>query len=260
MIERLQSIALTASEIITNRPSFSIEEKYGHANFVTDIDKRVQDAIVSGLTDLLPGSCIIAEEQDNGKLSDLPTWIIDPIDGTTNFIHDYRQSCVSIALLKNREPIIGLVYQPYSQEMFIAEKGKGTTLNGHHVHVSANDYSHALVSIGTSPYNTELAEKSLKLALKYLHECSDIRRSGSAAIDLANVACGRSDFFFEMTLKPWDFAAGALLISEAGGRFITPFCDSEADFSAPHAVFASNLICFDTAFSRFLEYAQGLPV
>jgi len=255
MLEKLSSVALSAGELILARPSFSVEEKAGHANFVTDIDKRVQDVIISGLRGILPSAAIIAEEQDNNSLTDAPTWIIDPIDGTTNFIHDYRQSCVSIALLENRDPVIGLVYQPYSKELFIAEKGKGTKLNGKCVHVSDNDYPHALVSIGTSPYNPELASKSLALALKYLNECSDFRRSGSAAIDLCNVCCGRSDFYFEMILKPWDYAAGALLVTEAGGVFKTPLSQTDADFSKPQAVFASNQICFEQALKRFYEYA-----
>ena len=240
-------IAREAGRIILSFGEFNVEEKEGHANFVTDVDCAVQAYLSKALSDLLPGSAFIGEEQDNEQLTDVPTWVIDPVDGTTNLIHNYRQSAVSIALLEGRQPVLAAVYQPYTDELFFAVKGGGATLNGEKISASAHPFERALVCFGTSPYNAELAERSLKLALAFLKNAADIRRSGSAALDLAHVACGRQDVFFEITLKPWDFAAGALLVTETGGRFMMPFEDGEIRFDCPRGILAANSKCADRA-------------
>ena len=137
-------------------------------------------------------------------------------------IHDYRMSAVSVALCRNQVPVLGVIWQPYTRELFWAEAGSGAFLNGLPIHVSATPFREALVAVGTSPYYEELEKASLAMALDFLHECADLRRSGSAAVDLAYLACGRHDIFFEMNLKPWDFAAGSLIVQEAGGEIMNP--------------------------------------
>lgn len=244
----LESVIRSAGAMILRRPSFTVSEKEGHANFVTDIDQAVEKHLISGLTSLLPGSQVISEEKDNDSLTDAFTWIIDPVDGTTNMIHDYRCSAVSIALMQDRHPVIGMVFQPYSDELFSAVLGHGAFLNGKPIHVSDTPFDKALVAFGTSPYHPSLAEASMSLALGFLRSCADIRRSGSAAMDLASVACGRQDVYFELTLKPWDFAAGSLLVTEAGGCFCTLSPDSaNSVWSKDAGVLASNKACFDPA-------------
>lgn len=255
MKQALIRILKETDALILKTRSFAIEEKEGHANYVTTVDEGVEALLEKQLLQLLPGSKLIGEEQDNEPLGDGYTWIIDPLDGTTNFIHDYRFSAVSIALLKDRQPVIGAIYQPYAQELFYAEKGKGAELNGRPIHVSAQDFGHALVGFGTSPYHAEQAKKTLEIALGYLQNAADIRRCGSAALDLAYVACGRQDVFFELNLKPWDVAAGALLITEADGVFEMPFCDG-TDFSQPNAIFASNQTAYKEARELFDSYFE----
>ena len=240
-------IAREAGRIIRDADDFRVEEKEGHGNFVTTVDCAVQDYLFGALAELLPGSCFIGEEQENDALTDAPTWVIDPVDGTCNLIHDYRQSAVSIALLENKRPALAAIYQPYTDELFFAVKGCGATLNGKKISVSSHPFSRALVCFGTSPYHPALAERSMKLALSFLLSAADIRRSGSAALDLANVACGRQDVFFEITLKPWDFAAGALLVTEAGGRLLMPFEDGEIRFDCSRGILATNAPCMDEA-------------
>ena len=247
LAQDVQAIARHAGQIIRDAGCYDVEQKDGHANFVTSVDKAVQDYLSAALQSSLPGSRFIGEEQDNDALTDAPTWIIDPVDGTTNLIHDYRQSAVSIALCENGEPVLAAVYQPYSDEMFFAEKGRGATLNGQPIRVSTTDFDRALVGFGTSPYRAELAQKSMALALAFLTRCADIRRSGSAALDLAHVACGRLDVFFEMTLSPWDYAAGALLVTEAGGQFTMPFGDGAVRFDRPQGVLAASNTCAQAA-------------
>ena len=249
--ETLQSgvsrIAREAGRMILSFGEFRVDEKEGHGNFVTTVDCAVQDYLFTALTELLPDSRFIGEEQENDALTDAPTWVIDPVDGTCNLIHNYRQSAVSIALLENKQPVLGAVYQPYTDELFFAIKGCGATLNGEKISVSSHPFDHALTCFGTSPYHPALAERSMKLALEFLLQTADIRRSGSAALDLANVACGRQDIYFEITLKPWDFAAGALLVTEAGGQLLMPFEDGEIRFDCSRGILAANALCIDEA-------------
>ena len=161
MKERLMQIARTAGDLFTARSLSRIDQKEGHANFVTNIDREVEEYLQQALLSLVPGSQVIGEEKENGALSDAPTWIVDPVDGTTNLIHDYRCSAVSIALCENRKPVAGLIWHPYTQEMFYAEAGRGAVMNGKEIHVSEAPFDKALIAIGTAPYYTELAEKML---------------------------------------------------------------------------------------------------
>lgn len=246
MKNALLSIVRRAGEIILNAEAFRVEQKEGHANFVTNVDEEVQRFLISELTALLPGSLIIGEEQENDALTDAPTWVIDPLDGTTNFIHDYRFSAISVALLKNRIPVTGIVYQPYNQEMFFAEKGRGAELNGKPIRVSSTGLEQAIVGFGTSPYEPELAEKSMQAALWFLQHAADVRRCGSAALDLAYVAAGRQEVYFELILRPWDYAAGSLLVTEAGGSFDMPELPVH-DYNQTTAVLASNSTCASLA-------------
>ena len=246
MIQSLKSIMQQAGEIILRSESFRVEAKEGHANFVTSVDEEVQRFLIAELQKLLPGSLIIGEEQENEPLTDAPTWVIDPLDGTTNFIHNYRFSAISVALLENRQPVLGAVYQPYTKELFHAEKGKGAFLNGQSIHVSDTSMERALIGFGTSPYEEELAEKSMKAALYFLQHAADIRRGGSAALDLAYVAAGRHDVYFELILRPWDFAAGALLVQEAGGCFAMPELEC-VDYGRTAGVLAASAKCMKTA-------------
>ena len=241
--EDVRAIARQAGRLILDFGAYDVEQKEGHANFVTTVDKAVQDYLADALPKALPGSRFIGEEQDNDALTGEPTWIIDPVDGTTNLIHNYRQSAVSIALCEGGEPVMAAVYQPYTDELFFARKGCGATLNGQPIRVSSTPFERALVGFGTSPYHAALAERSMKTALAYLQRCADIRRSGSAAVDLAHVACGRIDVFFELILQPWDYAAGALLVTEAGGQFMMPFSPDGLNFGRPQGILAVNAAC-----------------
>ena len=251
MREKLMEIAVAAGDLFSSRSLSRIDRKEGHANFVTNIDREVEEYLQQALLSLVPGSQIIGEEKENGALTDAPTWIVDPVDGTTNLIHDYRCSAVSIALCENRKPVAGLIWQPYMKEMFYAEAGRGATLNGSEIHVSGRPFDKALVAFGTAPYHTELAEKSMKLALAFLRSCADVRRSGSAAIDLAYLACGRHDAFFELNLKPWDYAAGSLIVREAGGVVTIPQDGGELRYDRSAAILASSAAIAEQAAAVF---------
>ncbi len=246
MIQRLKEIARTAGGMFSSHRLSSVDEKEGHANFVTNIDQEVEEYLQESLLRLLPGSRIIGEEKENDVLSDDPTWVVDPVDGTTNLIHDYRCSAVSIALCEGKEPVLGMVYQPYSDELFFAEKGKGAFLNDRPIHVADYPFQKALVAFGTAPYDAELRDQSMRIASGFMHSCADIRRSGSAALDLACLACGRHDIFFELRLRPWDYAAGSVLVREAGGVFKLPLVE-KASYDLTTAVLAAAPGCLEGA-------------
>ena len=181
-------------------------------------------------------------------MTDAYTWVVDPLDGTYNFIRSRGCSCVSIGLLKDKRPVLGLVYQPYTDELYSAIRGEGAFLNDQPIHVTHNPLEKALTAIGTAPYYAELADATCYCLHEFLTRGGDIRRVGSAAIDCCDVACGRADIFCELELSPWDFAAGALLIEEAGGVFMMPYNEGErVDFSRPAAILATNAECRDAA-------------
>ena len=258
MRDALLAIVRHAGEIIRRREKMIVEEKEGHANFVTTIDENVQAYLLSALSELRPDAVAIGEEKINDALTEAYTWVVDPVDGTTNLIHDFRFSAISIALLRHRRPVVGAVYNPYTDEFFYAEKGKGATLNGKPIHASQYALDKALVCFGTSPYSAELARISLDMAYAFLRRAADIRRCGSAALELAYLACGRHDVFFELSLKPWDYAAGALLVTEAGGTFEMPLSASGVDFSKNTAILATNGVCLHEVHEVYDLFAAQL--
>ena len=262
MKDQLIRIAREAGGFFQKKEMTSVVSKEGHANYVTNIDCKVQAFLEEKLPALLPGSAFIGEEKENQALTDAPTWIVDPLDGTTNMIHDYHMSAVSIALCRDKKPVAGLIWQPFSQELFYAEKGGGAFLNGRPIHVSETPFGEALAAIGTAPYYEELEKAGMALAWDYLHECADIRRSGSAALDLAYLACGRHDLFFELRLKPWDYAAGSLIVQEAGGEVQMPLAGGEMNYDLSTVVLAATPTCMPRAqevFRRHFPQAKFVP-
>lgn len=256
MLEQLEAVVRRIGQTVVTAAELSVTEKEGHANFVTDMDVRVQRMLMEELSALLPDAAFICEEKENEKLSEGETWIVDPIDGTTNLIHHYHHSALSVALLRNRKPVLACVYNPFTEELFSAEKGHGAWLNGKRIAVSHRPLNNALIGFGTAPYYEDLSRATMKIAYRLLHEAGDLRRSGSAALDLAYVACGRMDAFFELRLKPWDIAAGALLVTEAGGVFTMPL-NEKVDFDLSTAVIASNVECLEGLCQIVLEEAAG---
>ena len=240
--EALIAIAKEAGAMMRRSHDAASHEKEGHYNFVTDTDVAVQAYLKSALLTLCPGARFYAEEQENEPLTDAPTFVVDPIDGTINYMRLRHMSAVSIGYLEGRQPVMAVVYNPYANELFYARKGRGAFLNGQPIRVSDLLYNMALVELGTSPYDAELAKQTMAAAGRFLSECGDLRRSGSAAIDLCGVACGRADIFFELRLRPWDVAAGALIVEEAGGRFISLGHDAPF-FEAACGMLACNAAC-----------------
>jgi myo-inositol-1(or 4)-monophosphatase len=202
--------------------SKGIEHK-GEIDIVTDADKRSEKLIVDLLTGRFPNHSILAEEGTNKIHESEFKWIIDPLDGTTNFAHDYPMFCVSVALEKRGEIVVGAVYHPIFEELFVAEKSNGAYFNGRRIQVSkVANLKNALLSTGF-PYDVlEDPHEALQHFESFLHRAQAVRRDGSAALNLCYLAMGRFDGFWELRLKPWDTAAGALIVTEAGGQ-VTDF-------------------------------------
>ena len=188
-------------------------------DFVTEVDRAAEAAIISVLREAYPNHAILAEESGVTKGSqDEFVWIIDPLDGTTNFIHGVPQFAVSIGLKHKGVITQGVVYDPAKNELFTATRGAGAFLNDKRIRVAKRDrIGDALIGTGFPFSKLELLDRYIAMFRKVTPNCAGIRRPGAAALDLAYVAAGRFDGFWEMGLSPWDIAAGSLLIQEAGG-------------------------------------------
>ena len=210
-------------------------------SLVTYVDKTAEKIVVDFLSELIPESGFIAEEGTSNKKGEKYNWVIDPLDGTTNFIHGIPTYCVSIALLKDNELILGVIYEPNQDEMFYAWKNGGAYLNGKSISVSSTTkISNALLATGFPYYDYERIDGYMNILKWLMHNSRGVRRIGSAAIDLAYVACGRFDAFYEYSLNPWDVAAGAIIVNEAGGS-VKDFEGGE-NYIFGREILASNLL------------------
>lgn len=198
----------------------NIEVKAGDKrNLVSEMDKGAEERIISIIRRNYPGHAILAEESGGSLAPAEYRWIIDPLDGTTNYLHGVPIFSVSIGIERRGELIAGVVYDPNQDEIFTAEKGAGAFLNGRQLKVSTSSVLSESLLVTGFPYNvTENPDNAVEHFVHFLMEARGVRRLGSAAIDLCYVAAGRFDGFWEVSLSPWDMAAGALLVQEAGGR------------------------------------------
>ena len=226
-IDVAKGAALAAGKIQTERADQIGKISYkGHAaDPVTEIDLLCEQEIIRRIRESYPDHDILAEESGetySGKGAD-GKWIIDPLDGTLNYSHGYPCYCVSIALEYKGAIIVGVIYNPCLDELFVAEKGKGATMNSQPISVSQTDQlQSSLLVTGFAPQLQESLNKNLEYFGKFMHACQAVRRPGSAAMDLCYTAMGRFEGFWEMKLKPWDVAAGTLIMQEAGGK-VTKF-------------------------------------
>lgn len=221
--------------------NIEIEIKEGIGNFVTQYDKKVQEELQCELLNILPEANFVGEEENLHAeiLENGYTFIIDPIDGTTNFSRNLGMSSISVGLLKDGKPYIGVCYNPYRNEMFMAQKDKGAYLNGKRIYVSEKVLKEGIVFSGSAPYYSNIRERSIKVLFNFMKVATDFRRFGSAVIELCNIACGRGEVFFELKLQPWDYAAGVLIVEEAGGK-VTTIEGKEVSFDKPCSIIASN--------------------
>lgn len=196
-----------------------IKEKGFPGDLVTEADQQSEQVIIEYLTQHFPDHQILAEESGLSKQQSEFIWAIDPLDGTTNYAHQYPMAAVSIGLIYQQEPILGVIYNPMTEELYQAAKGLGATLNQRPIRVSQiSSLNESLLATGFAYDRRENPDNNYAEFCHFTHITQGVRRAGAASLDLAYVACGRLDGYWERGLKPWDIAAGVVLVQEAGGK------------------------------------------
>ncbi|RZK51046.1 MAG: inositol monophosphatase [Pedobacter sp.] len=228
-------------------------EYKGLNDMVSYVDKNAEKQLVRNLSKLLPGAGFITEEETVNSYGKDFTWIIDPLDGTTNFIHGIPTYSVSIALYEGNSPVIGVIYEINRGEMFYTYKGGPAFLNNKEIRVSNNsNLSQSLLATGFPYYQFDKQPQYMQLFTEMMQKCHGLRRIGSAAVDLAYVACGRFDAYFEYNLNSYDVAAGAYLVQQAGG-IISNFAGGE-EFLETRELLATNAKVTDEILQTIKKY------
>lgn len=235
--KQLIAIMARAADRIKNSP-FAIDEKDGPANIVTTNDVACQQFLYGELRPLIPEAGFLGEENLQDVAHPL-LWVIDPIDGTANYARGIADCAISVALVQGKTPLVGAVYNIFTGEVFSATRGGGARRNGKPISVSGRDFSAGLLCTAMSVYNKSLARTCDKIIYDAYMECNDVRRFGTCALELCYLAAGRCDLYFEMRVFPWDYAAGYLILSEAGG-VLTGFAGEEVSFTRPIMLIGAN--------------------
>jgi myo-inositol-1(or 4)-monophosphatase len=238
LIDDVISIAREAGRMMVESKDILVQDKSSKDNHVTNMDVAVQEFLKERLLALLPGSAFIGEESDYEDVDSEYCWIVDPIDGTTNFIRHIPASVTSIGLTYNDEPVLGVVFNPYTDEMYHATKGEGAYLNGRRIHVSDRRFENSIVCLSWGAYDKSGSRKAFAVSEELYAKCEDIRRTGAAAYELCKIAEGSVEMLFEPILYPWDHAAATAIINEAGG--CVEGISGKADLRHRDIVFAAN--------------------
>ena len=237
MLEKVITIVKEASTFFHN--DIEIHDKVGTGNYVTTADIQVEKYLKEKLPALIPGSGFIGEEGDIVNPDQQYVWVVDPIDGTTNFIYQLNLSCISVGLLKDGEPYLGVVYNPYTEDLFTGIVGEGAYHNGERLQVSDHDFAHSLLFMGFHPYDKTFSPPCYRIIGRVFNECEDMRRFGVAALELSLLAKGKAGLYFEPQLQPWDYCAALVFIKEAGGYVGSPIME-KITFDKPQPIVAAN--------------------
>ncbi len=245
-----------AAQFIRNeRKRFGNEvfETKSHNSFVTHVDKKTEEFLIESLGKIIPDPSFIAEEGGEVNRNNEFVWIIDPLDGTTNYIHSLNPVAISIALIHNNEPVVGIVHEIGFDEVFFASKGNHAYLNNRQIQVSkVNSIQNSLLATGFPYYDYDRLEQYMALMKEFMHTSHGLRRLGSAATDLVYVACGRFEGFFEYSLSPWDVAAGAFIVEQAGGK-VSDF-SGKSNYIYGQEIVAANSAIFDELLVYIKKY------
>lgn len=238
LLESLMDIVRKASVFMVD-DGFDITDKEGAANIVTSSDLAVQDFLCRELSVLLPGCGFICEEEEHHDPDKEYVWVIDPIDGTANYSRGISDCAISVGLKHGDEVVMGVVFIPRKDEMYYAEKGKGAYCNGRRIRVSDRPFENSILCTALSVYRKQFTDACSSVITDAYRKINDIRRFGTASIELCLVACGKCELYFEIRLQPWDYAAGILIIQEAGGCFCN-LSGQYPRFDGPDLLVAAN--------------------
>lgn len=240
---KVNQLSKEVGEFIRNqRISINDVETKSKNSLVTYVDKTAEKMLVEKLSELIPEAGFIAEEGTSKKVGDTYNWIIDPLDGTTNFIHGVPCYCISIGLTQNEELVLGVIYEINLDELFYAWVGSRAYLNGKEISVTKTEkLENSLIATGFPYYDYDKQKEYMDLFQDLMKNTRGLRRLGSAAVDLAYVACGRFDAFYEYSLNPWDVAAGAFIVQQAGG-IVTDFSGGDNFLHGKEIIACNNKI------------------
>ena len=239
-IDSVCEIVRAASSLMDRTGGFEVHDKGVRENIVTSSDLAVQHFLTEQLRHRYPEVGFLCEEED---LEDVTgheaVWVIDPIDGTANYARGNENCCISLALVRQGEALLGVVYSPWRGEMYTAEKGKGAFCNGKPLHVSGRPFGQGLLFTAMSTYHKEWSRACSDIIYDIYQDCNDVRRTGSAAVELCLMAAGFAELYFEMRLMPWDYAAASLILTEAGGA-VCDFNGGKPSLYEPSMFIAAN--------------------
>lgn len=232
-------IEITKESAKFTKGDFTTTEKGSHVNFVTSADIAVQKFLEEKLVELIPNSAFFGEENSKSVSEAEYLWIVDPIDGTVNFSRGISETAISVGLVHNNKPILGVIYMPDKNELYHAISGCGAFLNGEKIRVSERDFKNSLFCTAFSLYNKDYAEMCIDIMREVYHDSVDVRRSGSCAMDICYLARGSCELFFEFRVFPWDYCAGIVILREAGG-IVTDLGGEDIQLDRPCPIIAAN--------------------
>ena len=239
MLQKIIDVVKECGSIIKGAKISCVEFKnHDRRNLLTEYDVKIQSILQQKLKEIMPKASFFGEEGEQHYQKDGYCFVCDPIDGTTNFVKDFHFSSISVALLKDGKPLLGVIYNPYLDELFSAERGKGATLNNKPIHTTKDCLTDSLITFGTGVNDLSQIDYVFEYAKKCFEVAIDVRRCGSAALDLCNLACGRIGYFWEMKLSPWDYSAGTLIVEEAGGIMKSTQLEDIDDYFKVRPIFA----------------------
>lgn len=239
MINQVIDIVKQAGELCLLK-EFDIENKGNNSNYVTSIDVAVEGFLREKLPALILNSVMVGEEGENLLKEAKYIWVVDPIDGTANFIRRYNLSAISVGLLEDGVPVLGVVYNPFTKDIYYANKGCGAYLNGKRITVSNRDFNHSILCTAYSLYDKKYAPPCFRVLERVYYEIDDQRRLGTAALELASVAAGCSELYFEIRLNCWDCVGAFAILNEAGAFWATDGGGQKIFFDRPFSVVVGN--------------------
>ncbi len=239
MISEIEDIVRRSGKRVREASGFTVSDKGTRENLVTSADVENERFLKEELLSLLPGSVFKGEEGDDVPVAkEGYTWIVDPIDGTTNFSRGIPEVGISVALMKDAKPLAGVVYNPFTDNLYSAEAGKGAFKNGKPITVSNRPLEDAILFTAWCAYDKSLSAPCFEVSERLHPACNDIRRIGTAAVELCMMAEGAAELYFEIRLSPWDFAAASVVLTEAGGHICS--FGGPLDYDRPCPVIAAN--------------------
>ena len=253
-IKDIKRVIMQAGEIMLGAPkAIDAAQKSQYADFVTKYDLEIQQYLHAELKRLFPECEFLSEEGEHTRISDKPTFVIDPIDGTTNFVLGRGDAVISVGLVSEKQTVFGAVYHPYRNEYFHAVKSGGAFLNGEPIKVAERSCAIGVAAIGTSPYHKDTQYGFVTRAFaQFLKHFGDLRKNGAAALELCYVGCGRTDAYYEPILYPWDYTAGTLIVTEAGG-IVSDATGASPSPDSPCFIVAASKTAYPTALKLLQE-------